>query len=471
MKNKGQILPIPAALAGFVCSIVFGFAFLSSGRSAIAQTCVPASFSAGSLDTCFGIGGRVTSNFGSGHNIALDMVIQPLDDKIVVVGSLASNPTSTARDALVLRYETDGSLDQTFGSNGAVRVSFTTWDDLENANAVAVQPDGKIIIAGNASVSGRSTVNGFAIARLNANGSLDSSFGTNGKLLFNFSSKTQSLALDIAIQNNGYIVVAGRCDLDFALVRLTTTGNFDPAFNGTGKTVIQTARATDVAAGAYGVAIQTVFVGGIPQDKIVAVGFRPTVSGKTSTGRDFAVLRLNPNGSLDTSFGSGGKVFTDFSLKNDEANRVAIDTDNNIVVVGRTTLDGTLAGYRFALVRYTPNGMLDPSFGSGGQVTAGPIGYFDALRRLKIQSDGKLVTGGTVKSPDGGPFSELAISRFNVLGSPDTTFGSDGTGTVLTDFYGQKEDLYGLALQSDGKIVAIGGTMSPYYIVLARYMP
>ena len=202
----------------------------------------------------------------------------------------------------------------------------------------------------------------------------------------------------------------------------------------------------------------------------MAAGIRPRLA---IVDRDMAVLRFNSNGSLDSTFGSGGKVFTDFSGYSDQAKAVAIDANNNIVVSGHTHTGSSIDTISFALVRYTENGQLDTGFGSGGKVTAGVLGYRSAFygHGLAIQPDGRIVASGYVETSDF-TYADFAVSRFNADGSLDTTFGSAGTGIVLTDFYGDKDHGWGgLALQSDGRIVLVGEANSFDHIGLVRYMP
>ena len=460
MKKKGQTVISPGALVVFACLLVFTSALFSSGGSAMAQGCVPASLAAGSLDTCFGGSGKVTTslNNGTGSTSANDVAIQA-DGKIVIAAA--------SRDFYVLRYNADGLIDSTFGSGGVARIAFTKNSDDENPQAIAIQSDGKIIVAGYAPIRGN--IYAFAIARLNSNGSLDTSFGSSGKVLFNFQNNVSALARGVTIQTNGYIVVAGESKTSFALARLTPNGAFDLGFNGTGKVTVSTANSTSGAGGALDIAIQKVTVNNIIQEKVVVAGVRPSDVGD----RDIAVLRFNPNGSLDSSFGSGGKVFTNFTGYSDQAKAIVIDANNNIVVAGHTLTDST-NGQMFALVRYTENGQLDASFGSGGKVIAGDPGYRNAFygHGLAIQADGRIVASGFVELPLGA-YADFAVARFNSDGTLDTTFGPDVTGIVLTDFYGDNDHAWGgMSLQADGRLVVVGGAYPlPQQIALARYMP
>jgi uncharacterized delta-60 repeat protein len=459
MKKTPTTMKFRSISVGAVCSIAIALAVCSFAGSVMAQACVPASLASGSLDTCFGSGGKVTTALsGSTTSSAQDVAIQT-DGKVVVL----------ANGFQVLRYNSNGLLDSSFGSGGLATLSFIKSSGDTGAYALAIQSDGKIIVAGYATIKG-STV-GFAVARLNSNGSLDNSFGSGGKVLFNFQSNISALARGVTIQSNGYIVVAGDSEGAFAVARLAPNGAFDSGFNGSGKVTVSVANSTDGIGGAYDVTTQKVLAGGVLQEKIVAAGIRPRLA---VVDRDIAVLRFNPNGSLDSSFGSGGKVFTNFTGYSDQAKAVAIDANNNIVVAGHTLTSSVPGGQRFALVRYTENGQLDTGFGTGGRVTAGTPGYGSAIygHALAIQTDGRIIASGYVETADFA-YADFAVVRVNADGTPDTSFGVAGTGIVLTDFYGDRDRAWGgSALQADGRLVVVGSAYPlPAQVALARYMP
>jgi uncharacterized delta-60 repeat protein len=429
----------------FVIGALFSAALIEN-----AQTCL----TAGCLDETFGIGGKVLSSINFSKNWANAVAVQP-DGKIVVAAYNNNSPANTGKDFYVLRYNPDGSLDSYFGSDGIARISFTSAYDSEIPYALALQSDGKIVVGG--SVPG-----GFGIARLNTDGLIDSTFGSNGKVSFNFSSKDAAGLGAIAIQTNGYIVAAGISGGNFAFARLTPGGALDTSFNGTGKLTFLAEKNTGGSASSL--AIQ-------PDGKIVSAGARSSLR---STGEDFAVLRLNTNGTLDSSFGSGGKVFTDFIGLADRAKSVAIDSAGKIVVGGIAKMGSSLGNtdltnYRFAVVRYTPNGTLDTSFDGDGRVTAGITNYYNGLKGLVVQSDGKIAGAGVVYTGDRSVV-DGAVVRFNSDGSPDNTFGSNGNGIVTTDLMLQDE-FFGFAMQPDGKFVAVGVAGTGDYIGLARYLP
>lgn len=445
--------------------VILALLYFVSSTIVSAQTPTPAP---GSLDETFGTGGRVLTNidFGTGSNWATGVAVQS-DGKIIVAANAYNYPSGTGNDFYVLRYNTDGTLDYDFGSGGVARVSFTNSYDSESPNAVAIQSDGKIVVAGSAPTKAGGAFFGFAITRLNINGSIDTSFGSNGKILFNFSSRDDAFAQNIAIQSNGYIVVVGRSYIDFAFARFTPSGAFDLSFNGSGKLVVQTAKSTDtIGGGAYAVTIQKILVNGVLQEKIVAAGIRPAVSG---VERDFATVRLNPNGTFDTTFGSGGKVFTDFYGLRNQAKSIAIDANNNIVVGGSTRTDSRA---KFALIRYKINGQIDTSFGDNGKTIVGVPGTDNNQEEIAIDSNGRIVLAGWTHNGDiaGAWIEDFAVARFAPDGNLDQTFG--GSGIVVTDIFGQDiTSNGGLALQPDGKIVVVGTANNYSFIAIVRYNP
>ncbi|MCL4361644.1 delta-60 repeat domain-containing protein [Candidatus Dependentiae bacterium] len=322
-----------------------------------------------------------------------------------------------------------GSLDTTFDGDG---IAFVLIDTLSQANALAIQPDQKIVPAGWAGESiGRRQ---FALARLNSDGSLDTIFGTNGIVTTSIIPNQPSQAFDVKIDSNLKIVAAGVSGISvaqqrFALARFNTDGSLDSTF-GTNGVV-----STDVSGGnseqANGLAIQS-------DGKLVAVGF------STSAGvQRFSLVRYNSNGSLDSSFGTGGIVITDVATGNDRANDVVIQPDGKIVVVG---LAGNNSG---AVVRYNTDGSLDGTFGAGGIRTilflGGTTTQFDAVT---LQPDGKIVIIGTTNAIGTNHF---AIVRLNSDGTFDTSFGN-GAGFVIVDAGGIDMGT-GIGIQNDGRIV------------------
>ena len=389
----------------------------------------------GSLDTSFSGDGKRRTDFGAGSDDRATGVGLQGDGKIVAVGQRSSG---AADDFALARYNTDGSLDTSFSGDGKQTTDFGGSD---GANGVAIKGHGKIVAVGDTLTT---TGQSFALARYNPDGSLDTSFSGNGKERTFFPGSDR--ANGMAIQADGKIVTVGQTgdQGDFALARHTPNGSLDPSFSGDGKQTTDFGGIYGGLESATGVAIQG-------DGKIVAVG----VDGDY----DFALARYNPNGSLDTSFSGDGKQTTDFG-GNDVASDVAIEGGGKIVVVGRGGGSGD-----FALARYNPNGSLDPSFSGDGKQTT-DFGASDGASDMAIQADGRIVAVGQRSSPAGDDF---ALARYNPNGSLDTSFSGDGK--QRTDFGTDSDAASGVALQADGKIVAVGRTGDYSDFALARYNP
>ncbi len=357
------------------------------------------------------------------------------DGKIVVVGQafVVNN-----YDFALARYNSDGSLDTSFGANG--RVTTDISGNTDNATAVGLQADGKILVAG---VTSNGANNDYTLVRYNADGSLDTSFGTGGKVVLDFAN-SDDMAKALVIQGDGKIVVAGSTNnisvaattnQDFALARFNADGSIDTSFGAAGKVITDFAGAADYA---YALALQS-------DGKLIAVGSSDS-AGVTKT--DFALARYNADGTLDTSFGTGGKVTTDFMSASDSAQALALQSDGKIIAVG-WAFNGT--NNDFAMARYNVDGTLDAGCGGNGKVLRDFAGTHDEASTVAIQGDGKIVVGGNTQV---GTQRDFAIARFTSFCSVDTNFGA--TQYVTADFAGKDDRIAALNLQSDGKIIASG---------------
>ncbi len=389
------------------------------------------------LDSTFGSAGRATTTFSSGFDIdsAKSTAIQS-DGKIVVAGyGLVAGLTQFA----LARYNTNGTLDTTFDSDGKVSTAIGTTGSA--ANSIAIQNDGKIVVAGYANNGSNYD---FAVVRYNANGSLDATFDGDGKLLTSIGA-SDDYASSVAIQPDGKVVVfgdsVGGTKSDVALSRYNSNGTLDTSFSGDGKVTISIGNNYDYGGGDRSLALQS-------DGKIVVVGLSNSLSNNNQS--DFAVVRFNSNGTLDSSFDGDGKLITDFGTTSDYALSVAIQNDGKLVVAGESyALDGT--GNNFALARYNPNGSLDTTFSGDGKLTTDFDFQDDVARSLLLQPDGKvLLTGSRTRF---GSF-DFALARYTANGSLDTSF--DGDGKLTTDFGSAYDEAYSAALQSDGKIVVVG---------------
>ncbi len=376
----------------------------------------------------------------NGDDFARGAILQA-DGKILVGGSSEGNFALTRQNGV------NGALDTTFDTDGKLTTNFGGNDE---GQAIAVQSDGKILVAGTTQkyVGGVMTSD-FALTRYDSVGALDTSFDTDGKVTTDIGTASIDSAYAMAIQPAvtpvaEKILIGGSSNGDFALARyLTTTGALDTTFDTDGKVTTDLGSTID--------SISSIVVQS--DGKIIAAG--------TSNG-DFALVRYDSVGALDTTFDTDGKLTTDIGSSSvDAAYSVALQSDGKILVAGSSAGD-------FALVRYTSAGVLDTTFDTDGKVTTNinvisSVNTTDAAYKVLVQLDGKILVGGTSNG-------DFTLVRYDSTGALDTTFDTDGkltldVGTTTTDY------AYSMALQSDGKIILTGtseGTDGVDF-ALARY--
>jgi len=398
---------------------------------------------AGDLDTTFDTDGKAVLNIGSSDDFAFGVVVQS-NGKIVVAG----DSQNTTNDFCLVRYNTDGTLDSSFGTGGIVVTPVGTGSDF--ASDIALQTDGKILVAGFASVSGNEN---FALVRYESNGSLDTTFGTGGKVFTNFAGIADDEATSLAVQSDGKIVLAGLTDnglsATIALARYETNGALDTGFDGDGLVTTSVSGIIDLATD---VKLQT-------DGKIVIAGRTGSFSAS-----DFLVARYQTNGTLDTGFDGDGIAVTDFASSRDGANSLSIQAGGKIVAGGFS--GGTLSS-DFALARYNTNGTLDTSFSGDGKVTTSVTSGADTINDLAIYPNGVIVVAGSATSGT----SDFALAEYEPSGILFTSFGNMG---IVTTQIGANEDTAtAIALQSDNKIVTVGGSFSnsDFDFAIARYIP
>ncbi|MET0644995.1 MAG: Calx-beta domain-containing protein [Pyrinomonadaceae bacterium] len=412
-------------------------------------TMTPASAAAGDLDPTFGEGGRVMTDFG-GPESANAVAVQP-DGRVIVVGVAGQDgdPAAGFGDICVVRYKPDGSLDTSFGSGGKVLIDF--GDTSEAVGAVRVQPDGKILVVGGAYLAGASRSD-FALARLNADGTPDASFGTNGKVLTVFPSGRGSGASSVAVQADGRIVAAGGASSgaaseenegDLAVVRYHADGTPDDTFGAGGIATLDLG-ANDSAAG---VAVQ-------PDGRVVLAGSAWKFAGNLGQQLGCAVARLKADGSPDATFDGDGKTTLSL-LGQDVCAGLALQPDGRVVVAGPASTNRDSTDPDFGLARLNPDGTLDPTFGEGGRVTADFKSGSDMPHGVAILPGGKIVAAGYVTGPNFSGTPEFGAVRFNPDGSPDNTFGVGGRATAN---FGPTTYLIarGMGVQPDGKVIVVG---------------
>jgi uncharacterized delta-60 repeat protein len=339
---------------------------------------------AGHLDDTFGNHGIVTTDLGGASDQALDAAVLG-DNGIVAVGRTDVRGVQKT-DFGVVRYLPDGGLNPNFGSGGIVTTPFAGKG--AQAEAVAVQPDGKIVVGGSA-IAANGVDSDFAVARYNADGSLDDNFGAHGIATIDLGTEND-VAKGLAIESDGKIVLGGNAADDVGLVRLLPNGTLDPTFGNLGKSVTRIGLGADV----NGVALTS--DGGI---RIAG-----STVGALSQNHDFLLAGFRADGTLNMGFGHFGFVTTDFGEGDDFAENLLVDQDGEIVLVGRASSNTILD---LALASYNPDGSLG-DFGRGGIFTADFHGKGDFGQDLAIDSQNRIIAAGYTAN---GGDTEFALAR------------------------------------------------------------
>jgi len=402
----------------------------------------------GGLDLSFGSGGKAFTDVGGDEDGPI-VLLQP-DGKIVSVGSSA--PTvGGLYDVALARYRADGTPDPAFGNGGKTKLDLFALSEL--AFNGALQADGKIVVSGVAVVGDFTTFNlqDAYVARFNANGTLDSGFGQNGKARFDLGAFEQFQGLIVQpdqkiVAAGGVVDISGTASI--ALVRLKTDGTPDGTFGPGGK--VLTPVPGGLTAQVFNAARQ-------PDGKILIVG---GVAADAAGGEgDPFIARFLSTGQPDSSFGQGG--FRVIPVAGPaQATDAAIQADGKIVVSGIVPHQASGGGpYDFAVWRLLQNGALDSSFDGDGRAQTDFSGLFDFALSIVVQADGKIVAAGGADSPndpgDELPNGHTALARYLANGSPDPSFGSGGRQVFAHST--SIDQAFGLAIQSDGKLIVTGG--------------
>ena len=407
------------------------------------------------LDTSFGTGGIETTTIGNGANI----FSVAINSSGQIIAGGYSNPVSSNGFALA-RYDATGSLDTSFGSDGIQNTTIGTWG---SAYSIAIDPLTRKIIAG-----GASHRTAFTVARYNENGTLDTTFGTNLTGIETTTVGTDAYIQSVAIDGSGKIVVGGYARIAsrarFALARYNANGSIDTSFNesspGSNDGGVET---TTIGNNSYlsSIAIDS-------SGRIVAGGHS-----NSGTGYIFTLARYNETGTLDTTFGTNLNGIETTTIGNSSyIQSIAIDSSGRIVAGGYSN-NGS--GEVFTLARFSSNGTLDTSFGTGGVETTTVSDYGSNINSIAIDSSERIIAGGY--SWDSNYASQFALARYGSNGALDTTFGVGGiitsvisNGGVSTSY---NDAIYSIALDSSDNIVAGGWSrngVDPYTFALARYL-
>jgi len=441
--------------------LIAGLIALASG--ALAAAALASSGQPGAVDKTFANQG--IASFGSGPAANISFIaaeaVQP-DGKVVMVGPTKPDQNQDTEMGVV-RLNRNGSLDTTFGGGtGAVLIDFgTSSGNSASATSVAIQRNGDIVVVGAADVGG---IDQIGVARLTPSGSLDTTFGSNGTALVATGDTPQDPpeTVGVAVQPaDQKIVVVGTQNhasgSGFQVSRLTTGGQLDNGFNGSGTVVTQIGPTTSESTAAA-VAIQS-------DGKIVVAG-----NGTTGTGAmDFQVARYTNTGGLDTTFNGSGTNEIPINGEDAAVQAVAVQPSDGKIVLAGGPLGGPQTGFgsvengHAAVVRLNTNGTLDPTF-SGGGLTGGedlvpfPGSTADTANALTIDPvTGTLLIAGTAELPVNGQITgEIIADRLKPDGSLDATFGDPGM-AVLGVGGSAAVDL--LNTVSNGIDALIGGTV------------
>ncbi|MDB5322017.1 MAG: uncharacterized protein JWN40_3648 [Phycisphaerales bacterium] len=390
---------------------------------------------AGALDPTFGTGGIVVSDIAGAADAPRDFLA--MGNKILAVGDTSIGAASSS--VLLARYDASGKLDPTFGVGGKTIISANG----EHIASAALLASGNIIVAGNDAAA-------FTLRRFTASGQPDAAFGVAGLVRKDLTPSDQAnrlivlsgdkLLLGATVSNSGN----PSTDSDRALLRFNANGSIDATFG-------QNGVALDARAGAQTLAGFAVRSDG----SILAAGSDATAN------PDFNVVRYQATGAIDTTFGRGGLVTTDFlSAVASRALDVAMQSDGKIVAVGTAQAGPLGNGQNIAIARYLPSGVLDPTFGVGGQVQAG----LGEPTRVFVRSDGRIVIAFI------GTDQRTRFMQFNANGKLDTTFGVNGVADP--NLFAQRGGA-NIARMADGRLLIAGvsANVGPSALAVARMTP
>jgi uncharacterized delta-60 repeat protein len=403
-------------------------------------TAAPAEAAPGQPDPSFGGDGAVRTLFLGNNPLsgAFDVAVQP-DGKVVVATTVLEQLGGT--EPAVLRYHPDGTLDRSFGADGGVSTDVGAFGD---GYAVALQSDGKIVLGGDG-VCQLSQC--WVLIRYLSSGALDTSFGGGDGIVKTSFEDLGGAMYDLAIQSNGKIVAAGyrrksgdaNDDITFALARYTTSGALDTSFSSDGKRMFSFGYGDDEAEAVAVDADGRILVAGAGTENLYV------------TGSDFALARLHADGAFDTSFSGDGKRTTDFGPERaDHAHGLAIRSDGRIVAAGGSGLEDDP---KVALARYTTGGALDSSFSGDGKVTR-KLGDHGGWSFDVVAMGNLIVVGGRRFEDSSHDAADWALLRYRTDGTLDPSF--DGDGIVVTDLGTGSDHIHQMAVQPDGKLVVAG---------------
>jgi uncharacterized delta-60 repeat protein len=404
----------------------------------------PAFAAPGDLDTTFNGTGKVVTDLAAGYSQGRAIARQS-DGKLLVAGSanvpVLGNPDNL--DFVVVRYDSTGTPDASFGGTGVVTTDIAGGED--DAYAVIQQTDGKIVAAG-LSYATDFNSSSVTLVRYLDNGTLDSGFGGGtGKVTTQMGAGTFDAALGLIQQADGKLVIAGYTDGDALVIRYDSSGTPDPAFDTDG--IVTTTVGATAAAKAI--------VEQASDHKLVVAG---------SSDANILLVRYGTGGAPDTMFNGTGIVTTTVGSGSAEAGGLVQQTSDGKLVVAGVSNDGT--NNQFTLVRYTTTGAVDSAnFGTSGIATT-TVGVGDSSATgLAEQADGKLVAAGIASNATD---TDFALVRYTTAGVEDSSFGSGGI--VTTQMSASDDGAVAIVYQPDGFLAVAGFAGTDMDIAVARYV-
>ena len=448
--SRARRATLPVAVAGLLASAV------------VALAPSPAVAAPGDLDSSWnGTGTAITPvSAANGFDDAYATAVQT-DGKVVVAGKAQSG--NGKPQMAIARFTAGGAIDTTFDSDGKVVVPYLFGSGDTNgdqANAVAVTDTGRILVAGYASHSNGDGA--LAVAAYTGGGAPDTTFGTNGVATVVIGAGgAYNSANSMALQPDGKVVLAGTWAGGWVVARLDDSGVLDTSFNSTGSQpgTRRLDLGDEFADNPYAVAMDT--QGATPDILVGGSGAHDPTAGAGAFDQDFALVRLNSDGSSDGAFGTGGIVRTDFGGDLDQVDALAVLPDGKVVAAGHT---GTSGSARLSVARYDVNGALDTGFNTTGQQTVtGGVDANSPWSGLGLLEDGSVVAASTSASQD------LLVAKLTPTGAPDIGFGAGG---VVTTNVAGADVARALTIGRSGRAIVVGTTPSSSGTawVSARYL-
>lgn len=401
----------------------------------------------GSVDNSFGIKGKVLTDMNNGYDNRADNMKIQNDGKIIVIGSASSESTS---GIMLVRYNSDGTLDNSFNTNGVIIARFSDASQYEYGIALDIQSDNKIVVCAN-------NAGQIIVARYNSNGSLDNSFGASGKVIFR-AEPYYTTCRDLKILSSGKIVVAAETEVDsryqLCTFVLNNDGTFDNSFSSDGLAV---------SSFPNNISCRSTTVWESNSKIIVSGNYQSTDLPQT---KGVAIIRYNLDGSSDSSFDSDGMLISNLTLGIVDVRKVFVQSDGKLVVAG-TALSGGIGFNRIVVARFNVNGSMDLSFGTNGVVSFANFSvWFEFPIGLFVQSDEKILVSTSANNSRGS--DDFLLVRINSNGNFDNSFGANGS--ILTNISDGYDFAYSIKAHSDGKVV-VGGTtyLNDNKFVIARF--